>query len=237
MTTETETKTKTKTEQDKTSKSDNKAVFGPLGKYAAIAVIMVSIIVTTAIMLDRQLNTVEQEIATIENEVAALIIADTTDTAVIVTEETIEEQSPLATVDQNVMPTDTDNTTLETIASSDVVVEANEPTIVSQPAVRNQVQSTDRIATYKLEQKQRMSDLFARIKTLEAQQLDQYKSNQGKQVDRLRKRVTQQQYLIEELIARNKKWFELRTANVQRSQARREDILNRIQKVNYFLIG
>jgi len=73
-----------------------------------------------------------------------------------------------------------------------------------------------------------MSDLFARIKTLEAQQLDQYKSNQGKQVDRLRKRVTQQQYLIEELIARNKKWFELRTANVQRSQARREDILNRI---------
>ncbi|MBG7609723.1 MAG: hypothetical protein IZT55_02535 [Anaerolineae bacterium] len=224
----TETETKTKTEQDKTSKSDNKAVFGPLGKYAAIAVIMVSIIVTTAIMLDRQLNTVEQEIATIENEVAALIIADTTDTAVIVTEETIEEQSPLATVDQNVMPTDTDNTTLETIASSDVVVEANEPTIVSQPAVRNQVQSTDRIATYKLEQKQRMSDLFARIKTLEAQQLDQYKSNQGKQVDRLRKRVTQQQYLIEELIARNKKWFELRTANVQRSQARREDILNRI---------
>ncbi len=228
MTTETETETKTKTEQDKTSKSDNKAVFGPLGKYAAIAVIMVSIIVTTAIMLDRQLNTVEQEIATIENEVAALIIADTTDTAVIVTEETIEEQSPLATVDQNVMPTDTDNTTLKTIASSDVVVEANEPTIVSQPAVRNQVQSTDRIATYKLEQKQRMSDLFARIKTLEAQQLDQYKSNQGKQVDRLRKRVTQQQYLIEELIARNKKWFELRTANVQRSQARREDILNRI---------
>ena len=224
MTTETETKT----EQDKASKSDNKAVFGPLGKYAAIAVIMVSIIVTTAIMLDRQLNTVEQEIATIENEVAALIIADTTDTAVIVTEETIEEQSPLATVDQNVMPTDTDNTTLETIASSDVAVEANEPTIVSQPAVKNQVQSTGRIATYKLEQKQRMSDLFARIKTLEAQQLDQYKSNQGKQVDRLRKRVTQQQYLIEELIARNKKWFELRTANVQRSQARREDILNRI---------
>jgi len=118
MTTETETKT----EQDKVSKSDNKAVFGPLGKYAAIAVIMVSIIVTTAIMLDRQLNTVEQEIATIENEVAALIIADTTDTAVLLTEETIEEQSPLATVDQNVMPTDTDNTTLETIASSDVVV-------------------------------------------------------------------------------------------------------------------
>ena len=226
--TEEKTETETKTEQNKTSKSDNKAVFGPLGKYAAIAVIMVSIIVTTAIMLDRQLNTVEQEIATIENEVAAMIIADTTDTAVIVTDETIEEQSPLATVDQNVIPTDTDNTTLETIASSDAAVEANEPTIDSQPAVKNQVQSTDRIATYKLEQKQRMSDLFARIKTLEAQQLDQYKSNQGKQVDRLRKRVTQQQYLIEELIARNKKWFELRTANVQRSQARREDILNRI---------
>jgi len=196
----------TETEQNKTSKSDNKAVFGPLGKYAAIAVVMVSIIVTTAIMLDKQLSTVEQEIATIENEVATLIMAD----------------------DQNATSVDNDDAAQETITANNAAVEADEPTVDSQPTVNNQVQSTDRIATYKLEQKQRMGDLFARIKALEAQQLDQYKSNQDKRVERLRERVTQQEHLIEALIARNKEWFELRTANVQRSQARRNDILNRI---------
>ena len=218
----------TETEQNTTSKSDNKAVFGPLGKYAAIAVVMVSIIVTTAIMLDKQLSTVEQEIATIENEVATLIMADTTDTAVIVTDETAKDPSQLAAIDQNTTSVDNDEAAQETITANNAVVEADEPTVDSQPTINNQVQSTDRIATYKLEQKQRMGDLFARIKALEAQQLDQYKSNQDKRVERLRERVTQQEHLIEALIARNKEWFELRTANVQRSQARRDDILNRI---------
>lgn len=220
----------TETEQNKTSKSDHKAVFGPLGKYAAIAVVMVSIIVTTAIMLDKQLSTVEQEIATIENEVATLIMADAdaTDAAVIVADETTEDPSQLAAVDQNATSVDSDDAAQETIAANDAAIEADEPTVDSQPTVNNQVQSTDRIATYKLEQKQRMGDLFARIKVLEAQQLEQYQSNQDKRVERLRERVTQQEHLIESLIARNKEWFELRTANVQRSQARRDDILNRI---------
>jgi len=218
----------TETEQNKTSKSDHKAVFAPLGKYAAIAVVMVSIIVTTAIMLDKQLSTVEQEIATIENEVATLIMADTTDAVVIVTDETTKDLSQLAAVDQNATSVDSDDAAQETIAANNAVVEADEPTVDSQPTVNNQVQSTDRIATYKLEQKQRMGDLFARIKVLEAQQLEQYQSNQDKRVERLRERVTQQEHLIESLIARNKEWFELRTANVQRSQARRDDILNRI---------
>jgi hypothetical protein len=218
----------TETEQNKTSKSDHKAVFGPLGKYAAIAVVMVSIIVTTAIMLDKQLSTVEQEIATIENEVATLIMADTTDAAVIVADETTEDPSQLAAVDQNATSVDSDDAAQETIAANDAAIEADEPTVDSQPTVNNQVQSTDRIATYKLEQKQRMGDLFARIKVLEAQQLEQYQSNQDKRVERLRERVTQQEHLIESLIARNKEWFELRAANVQRSQARRDDILNRI---------
>lgn len=220
----------TETEQNKTSKSDHKAVFGPLGKYAAIAVVMVSIIVTTAIMLDKQLSTVEQEIATIENEVATLIMADAdaTDAAVIVADETTEDPSQLAAVDQNATSVDSDDAAQETIAANDAAIEADEPTVDSQPTVNNQVQSTDRIATYKLEQKQRMGDLFARIKVLEAQQLEQYQSNQDKRVERLRERVTQQEHLIESLIARNKEWFELRAANVQRSQARRDDILNRI---------
>ncbi|MFV2005209.1 MAG: hypothetical protein ACC650_08370, partial [Gammaproteobacteria bacterium] len=75
MTTETKTDKKSpETENDSSTKNttDNKSVFGPLGKYAIVAVIMVSIIVTTAIMLDKQLNTVDEQIAAIESEVAGL---------------------------------------------------------------------------------------------------------------------------------------------------------------------
>ena len=63
--------------------NDNKTVFAPLGKYAVVAVVMVSIIVTTAIMLDKQLNTVEEKIAAIKTEVVETHTIDstTTDTA------------------------------------------------------------------------------------------------------------------------------------------------------------
>ncbi len=49
-----------------------KEVFAPLGKYAAIAVLLVGIIVTTAIMIDKQLNSVESQIADIESETVKL---------------------------------------------------------------------------------------------------------------------------------------------------------------------
>ena len=73
--------TKKKSDQTKaTTKApavnDNKAVFAPLGKYAVVAVFMVSIIVTTAIMLDKQLNTVDEKIAAIETEVTEMHTID-----------------------------------------------------------------------------------------------------------------------------------------------------------------
>lgn len=61
----------TKSATTTSTTSDNQATFRPLGKYAVIAVIMVSIIVTTAIMLDKQLKSVEHNIASIEDQVTA----------------------------------------------------------------------------------------------------------------------------------------------------------------------
>jgi cytoskeletal protein RodZ len=61
--------------------SENKRVFGPLGKYAVIAVLMVSIIVTTAIMLNKQLGSVDEQLAAMENEVAEISDANTSDHA------------------------------------------------------------------------------------------------------------------------------------------------------------
>lgn len=56
---------------ENTKAADNKTLFGPLGKYAIIGVIMGSVIVTTAIMMDKQPNA-EEHIAAIEKEVAVM---------------------------------------------------------------------------------------------------------------------------------------------------------------------
>ncbi len=252
----------TTTKSDNASKTNNKTVFAPLGKYAVVGVIMVSIIVTTAIMLDKQLSTVENEIAAIESEVADLnktdaettVVADndknTLDTT-IATNDLETKDSPIEvtvaeveTSSDQVLVTDTQETISEENLSTEqdamAAVEKTETAEVvtmsqdtqnrqAQFAMsNNEQQFKARIAAYKVEQKQRMTDMFARIKTLEAQQLDQYKASQAKQIVRLRQQVSNQQEMIEALVLRNKDLFELRAANVQRVQTNREEVLNRI---------
>ena len=73
-----------------------------------------------------------------------------------------------------------------------------------------------------------MAEMFARIKSLESQRLDQYKINQDEQIARLRDQLSSQQQVIDNLILRNKELFEMRAANVQKNQTYREETLNRI---------
>lgn len=62
----------TKTQKTSTENTDTLSVFLPLRKYVVIAVIMVSVIVTSSIMLDDQFNTFERNLSVIESEVAAM---------------------------------------------------------------------------------------------------------------------------------------------------------------------
>ena len=48
--------------------SDARVILGPLVKYAAMGLVLVGIIVTTAVMLDRQFNTIDQEVAALQAE-------------------------------------------------------------------------------------------------------------------------------------------------------------------------
>jgi len=244
---------------EKTSKNtptpavnDNKTVFGPLGKYAIVAVIMVSIIVTTAIMLNRQLNTVDEQIAAIEEEVTEGLAAETDAAAVAsmtaelttiesntavnteikeeVASETLAIQTtqvaaPVATeTNLNTEQTNSVTSTQFKMATTKDSVQVAKHARHARLTKENQA----RIDAYKLEQKQYMSDVFARIKTLESQQLNRYKANQDSQIVHLREQISQQQRMIEALALRNKDLFELRAANMQRNQANREQRLNRI---------
>jgi len=254
----------TETPSKNTSSTDNKAIFGPLGKYAVIAVIMVSIIVTTAIMLDKQLSTVDAQIAEIEANIAKAnkensntveIIAEVENTSANA-EAALEAEIPTAdvlnmtdietvvveTASQNNAEQDSVTTSTETEVNVDVEIATSAGTSQIAPSspttainqnqfdmvkARNEARQA-RIDTLKLEQKNRMTEIFARIKALEAKQLDRYKANQGDQVANLREQIARQQQMIETLIVRNQDLYQLRAANVQRNQSNREKILNRI---------
>ena len=86
----------------------------------------------------------------------------------------------------------------------------------------------DRIAALKAEQKQRRSEMFARINAREAQHLEKYKAGQDQHIERLRAQIAKQEQMIEKQELRNKASLEAREARIQSSQSNREQILNRI---------
>lgn len=336
-----------------TKTNDNKAVFAPLGIYAIIAFIMVSIIVTTTIMLDKQLKAVEENVAVAEEKIIALkadnstisddnkntpnvineitanenhasstvhdtravfatesltnkpamtvaesdtaidtpavtkaenntiketpvvtmvkseaatqtpvVTAAKTETTSDITTETIAEpaastDTPVATITENVTVTVAsamkEVRTSATALDTDMDAADQEMPVSAQPASQKVIaaisKSTEVTATtsspdsnnsnidnerqerklaQKVEQKQRMADVFLRLKTLEAQRLDEYKTRQDKQIEQLATQVGRQQQMIDMLIQHNKTLFEIRAANAQRNQTNREQILNRI---------
>ena len=280
----TEKKSEETTSESKTS--DNKAIFGPLGNYAVVAVIMVSIIVTTAIMLDKQLNSVDEKLAAIENDVAqmnatapetmtetvtettvAVEIIEATPAVSTATEAELKETTEVATTapaevqatievqsaevqSAEVQSTEAQiaeepsaevlvakETTATTISANDGQQADAAPAQFEMATVDTSIEARRaqfeqekqaRIDAFKREQKQHMAELFARIKILEAKQLDRYKASQDKQVAYLRDQVVRQQQVIDALITRNKESFEMREARVQKSQSNREQALNRI---------
>lgn len=251
----------TEKQSDKTTAipvNDNKTVFGPLGTYAVVAVIMVSIIVTTAIMLNKELNIVEGQVAAVDNKMTEVQTIDANNIYTVVnhqpaeiivsTSETYAIQETTETAEVETAPAPV-NEQIAEIPSAEVLVAIEETAVTTQEteqaqatAVETVVTATlaetrqqqaakdnqDRIESYKLEQKQRMAEMFARIRLLESQRLDQYKSSQDEQITRLREQVTSQQQMIDELVSRNKELFEMRAANIQRNQTKREQVLNRI---------
>lgn len=235
--------------------ASNKNVFAPLGIYAAVAVIMVSIIVTTAIMLNNELGTVDDNIASIEEAISDVHAADssianaepvmtetavstemsadittgstaTTDAIVVAAVESTETAAVM-TIESTNNVTASERAIADAAAFSETESFARENTdraLHQELTARNQA----RIESYKLEQKQHMTEMLSRVRALEVQQLDQYKAQQDTQVERLREQIAVQQKMIDSLISRNKELYDLRAAKMQQYQTHREEIINRI---------
>jgi hypothetical protein len=108
------TDTEINEEQDK--QSDARIILGPLVKYAAVGFVLVGIIITTAIMLDRQFNSIDREVAELRTKLAqsntdTMIEADAdTSTgpqaaaAPAVEAEDVQQQPAIAEVAETEMP-------------------------------------------------------------------------------------------------------------------------------------
>lgn len=226
---------KTKSNETK-SQSSEQSTFAPLGKYAVIAVLMVGVIVTTAIMLDKQLNRAETEIASIEDEISKLNkvrakatnVPQPTVQAQVTEEVTITSTSVEAEIDEITANSVVDSNATNNQQSDDAMIATAEdmtPTAMTETGTNSH---QARIDSHKAKQKTRMTEMFDRIAKLESKQLAQFKTRQEEQVVRLRKQVNVQQQQIDSLIQRNENLFNLRTASAQRNQAQREQMLNRI---------
>jgi len=195
--------------------SDRKVILAPLLKYGMAAVVIVGIIVTTAIMMNREFNEIDAQVAALEVEIAQQNQSELqTEQAVTKTQETtIEPVKAVASIDKT--------TPVTTLA------EVIQP-VVSAPVVPTAIPAPVQPASRMFDAKTRIAKFHELMAQQDQKHLDTYKLNQAKQIEMLRAQLTRQQERIEAIEKRNQESYALREAAVKSMQQARKQSLNRI---------
>ncbi len=194
--------------------SDRKIILAPLAKYGVFAVIIVGIIVTTAIMMNREFNEIDAQVAALEIEIA-------------------QQNQPALQVEQEATKTteqmqETAIEPVEVIASRDEATPVTTLAEVIQPVVSAAVSAPAQPAFRTDDAKTRIAKFHEFMAQQDQKQLDTYKLNQAKQIEMLRAQLTRQQERIEAIEKRNQESYALREAAVKNMQKARKQSLNRI---------
>ena len=229
--------TDTRQDQQQETVSDTRLLVAPLYKYGAIAIVIVSAIVTATIMLNGELDTVEDEIATIQNEIAVQNLAEmevitpvvedtsgTQTTADLVspalTPVAISAEAEMAFIDET-DTTVTEATVTETAAPVTPDSETIAPVLTAEFAPQE-------FAPPAFDHKARIAEQHAYIAKQDQEYLDSFKNRQAKQIEWLRDQLARQQQRIEAIEKRNQETYEMRAASIKRMQQAREESLGRI---------
>ena len=247
----------TRTDNNEAQKqpSDARIILGPLVKYAAMGLVLVSIIITTAVMLDRQFNTIDEEVAILQAQLAEANKASAADTSVAV-----EEQAEAATADaaastrQAPAPAPVPVTRPVTAVQT-TEVPAQKTVTVAAEATQSPVQAikadtvtitateaaTDTSAVAKdaiAEQADAHYDVFDQsiddmiaerndyLKEMDRIYLEEYKASQQKQLQLMRERLARQEKHIQEMEKRYQEIYDVRATNVKERQQRRDSFLS-----------
>jgi len=232
--------------------SDARIILGPLVKYAAMGFVIVSIIITTAVMLDHQFNDIDREVAELEAQLAqarknTVDEVDTGTTAefkeeAIPAAETVAVQQELvisAPVEANEAEKPAVSVVDNNVAAAPQVAQpAAQPleaeTKTAEATVAEDLVTEDAVVeaannSYDSFEKS-MDDVIAErntyLKERDRVYLEEFKANQEKQLQFMRERLVRQEKRIEQMEKRNQEIYDYRAANVKEMQQKRESFLD-----------
>ncbi len=194
--------------------SDRKIILAPLVKYGVFAVIIVGIIVTTAIMMNREFNEIDAQVVALEVEIA-------------------QQNQPALQTKQEVTKTteqmqEIANASVELIASNEKAIPVTTLPEVIQPTVPATVLVPAQPTSITDDAKARVARFHEFMAQQDQKQLDTFKLNQARQIEMLRAQLTLQQERIEAMVKRNQKTYAMREAAVKNMQNARKQSLNHI---------
>ena len=232
--------------------SDARIILGPLVKYAAMGFVIVSIIITTAVMLDHQFNDIDREVAELEAQLAQArkntVDEVDTDTTAELKEEAIPAVETVAVQQEPVISEPVEVNEAEKPAVSVVDNNVAAAPQVARPAAQTLETETNAAETTVAEDPvtedavveaaynsndfldKSMDDVIAErntyLKERDRVYLEEFKANQEKQLQFMRERLVRQEKRIEQMEKRNQEIYDYRAANVKEMQQKRESFLD-----------
>ena len=238
--------TETDNNEDLKQPSDARIILGPLVKYAAMGFVIVSIIITTAVMLDRQYIDIDRDVAELEaqlaqankttvDEVDTNTVAELKAESIAAVESVAVQQDPVAS--EPVEVNEADNPAVSVVdnnvdAARQVAQPAAQPleteTNTAEATVVEDVVVEAANNSYNFFDKS-MDEIIAErnthLKERDRVYLEEFKASQEKQLQFMRERLVRQEKRIEQMEKRNQEIYDYRAANVKEMQQRRESSL------------
>jgi hypothetical protein len=241
-------------EQKQNAPSDARIILGPLVKYALMGLVLVSAIITTAVMLDRQFNDIDREVAALEAELAEANQAYDSDTTFA--SQSDATHAPVANPVQQTMTdvnegavadkfTDTETqmpaagtpedkveavTDVQSAAEMPLIVQADtdEKKTLTEAVVVEEaeaVTTNENIDPFDQSIEALIDERNAYLRQMDHIYLDELKASQEKQLQLMRERLARQEQRIKEMEARFQERYEVRAGNVKEMQEQRESFL------------
>ena len=228
----------TPTSKQQSQPASRKEVFAPLATYGVVAIGIVAIIITTTIMLNKELNTIERDVSRLESELAGNNAADVAqqanpESAPAVTEPVVADAPATA------VPDDTE--AVKPVVTADITNEASTVTASESPAateVSKPLATADATAAagkpssladrqdIRNRLKQRISEQQALIQQQEARQLQQIQAAMDRQIAMLQQQIEHTRELIARIEQRNQQHYAMRAARLEQQRLQRERLMD-----------
>ena len=238
--------------EEQHQQSDARIILGPLVKYAAIGLVLVGIIITTAVTMDRQFNDIDREVAELQAQLAQANMdtaveakADNTagsqaEAAPVVEAETVKQEpaiSAIAEATEDIKPAATP-VVENSVDATPAVTQTAAQAVKTEAAVTESTVAEDTAVEAAVAARtNRHSDLFDKsfdeliaernnyLKERDRLYLEEFRASQERQLQYMREHFAHHEQRIQEIEKRNQEIYDYRAANLKERQQMRESFL------------